>query len=777
MDSMPNDLTGPDPEVYVDVALNLPLREAFAYRVPEGLDANLEPGMLVRVPFGKRSEIGCVVGVRDCAPEVDPEKIRPVLARVSPEYSINSELLGLAQFVVDYYCCSLGEILAAISVVGFKDVRTQSHPEWKLREDWRAFLKAQSIQLTARQMQACEELAAKNATGTRAHLSNEASCTASVIQKIEDVGVLTEARPSWGTEEHVRVPAPSLLPTLDQQKALDVILDAARAPRFQVFLLHGVTGSGKTEIYLQTMAEVLTLGRTVMCLVPEIALTPQTVQRFTERFGEEIGVFHSQMTRRAKLILFRKIQAGGVRIVIGARSAVFAGLPNLGLIVIDEEHDGSYKQSETPRYHARDVAIVRAQRLGVPVILGSATPSLESYYNASQGKSLLIKLSARAQGMELPPVRVVDLAREMTEASSGSYFSRALVEAIRERLKRGEQSLLFLNRRGFSNFLFCPSCKWVARCDEDDVALTVHTRNSKGRRGAKQDAELDLFLPDEGTEEFQLRCHFCGTSHPAPKVCPECKNDSLITVGAGTQRIEEELVALFSDARVLRLDYDTAGGREAFLAAWNKMVNRETDIILGTQMIAKGIHLESVTLVGVILADVGLFLPDFRAEERTFTLLTQVAGRAGRVSAGDVIFQTYMPNHTAIRYATQHDYEGFYAEELARRRQLGFPPFTRLVAITLSDVDREKAFQGARLLAHYLNRYYRGGTQARRITINGPTIAPLARLGGRFRYRILMRAASVRPMTALLEQAMGDRDFKLSSSTRLTIDVDPLDLL
>jgi len=354
-------------------------------------------------------------------------------------------------------------------------------------------------------------------------------------------------------------------------------------------------------------------------------------------------------------------------------------------------------------------------------------------------------------------------------------ISEALESAIHQRLAAREQSLLFLNRRGFSNFLFCPSCKWVARCDDDDVALTFHKRRSPLPAPT---GENDLFadLEKAGADDGFLKCHFCGTTRPAPTLCPACGAGDLLAVGAGTQRIEEELRGMFPEARILRLDYDTTGGREGFLQAWKKMVEGDVDIILGTQMIAKGLHLEKVTLVGVVLADVGLFLPDFRAEERAFSLLTQVAGRAGRAGAGEAILQTYLPRHASIRYATAHDYTGFFTDEIRRRRSLNFPPFTRMAAMTLTSVDREKALEGARILISILWRV-RSRRECERAVVNGPGPAPLARLAGKWRFRILARTPTPRGLAALIRFALEDREYRLPSGVRLSVDVDPIDLL
>ncbi|MBI5153748.1 primosomal protein N' [Candidatus Poribacteria bacterium] len=767
---------------YAEVVFNIPVAQCYTYRVPPELDEEVVPGCLVEAPFGARGQCGCVVAVSEEPGTLLAGGLKTIASHVSPEYRISDELLEIARFIAGYYFVSLGQALSAVSMVGFCDVRLHTATEYQLAADWRVRLAETEAALTARQMAACEALeVAGLPAGPRAVLARAAGCGAGVIAKLEAAGLLIQSESGLSSAAPPSVPPsqPHKLGT-EQRTALEAIGDALREPRFQAFLLHGITGSGKTEVYLQAIAEVLERGGSALCLVPEISLTPQTVERFERRFQCETGVFHSQLTRRDKLLLYLKIRAGAIRLVIGARSAVFAPLERLGIIVVDEEHDGSYKQGESPRYHARDVALVRAQRLGIPVVMGSATPGLESYHNAQSGKYTLLHLPDRAGDVPLvlPPVAVIDLTRQARETPAAGMISPALHDAIQTRLDRKEQSLLFLNRRGFSNFLFCPACKWVARCDEDDVALTVHKPRRPGEKREPETGELDLF--DSGTESMSpeafLKCHFCGMSRPAPRTCPECGADDLLTVGAGTQRIERELDAQFPGARILRMDYDTAGGRQAFLESWKKMVSGEADIILGTQMIAKGIHLEKVTLVGVVLADVGLFLPDFRAEERCFTLLTQVAGRAGRTSPGEVIFQTYLPNHTAIRHAMRHDFVGFFAEELGRRRQLNFPPFTRLISLTLSDPDRERAFAAARQLVSILWRL-KHRPECRGVVTNGPTIAPIARLGGRFRCRILIRAPQSRTAAALLRFALDSQDWKLAGDTRLAIDVDPVDLM
>lgn len=755
------------------VWLNLPLARAYTYTVPADLAPLLQPGMLVEVPFGPRHLIGCVG-------ELDPHdllegafKLLPIRRIASPGYQLTEELMELGLWMADYYFCGPGEALSTVSMIGFSDTAEGGKPRFRLGEGW------DPAPLTPRQREVAWRLEALPRDPPRALsvLAREVGTTLPTLRKLAERGVLEEV--PAGELPPPPLPPPDVPPVMsaEQQAAHDAVAESLDAGRFAVHLLHGITGSGKTEVYLRLIERAFAAGRPALCLVPEISLTPQTVERFTRRFQEEIGVFHSQMTRREKLLLYGKIQRGRIRLVIGARSAAFAPLANLGLVVIDEEHEGSYKQSETPRYHARDLAIYRASRLGIPVVLGSATPSVETYEKARNGKYRLLRLTERPMGLNLPEVRLVSMAQAATEdPSTTGLISHDLREAIQSRIDRGEQSLLFLNRRGFSNFLMCPHCRWVARCADDDIVLTIHRR--RNRPGGPEDSgvELDLFPRPLAREDSFLKCHFCGQTSDHPRVCPQCGEEGLAGMGSGTQRIEEGLTRLFPGVTILRMDQDALGGRRGFMKAWQAMVSGEARIIIGTQMIAKGLHLERVTLVGVVLADVGLFIPDFRAEERTFSLLMQVAGRAGRTDMGEVIVQTYMPHHPAIQLAAKHDYEGFFEIELARRHKLRFPPVQRLIALTFSDPDRDKTVRASRRLRELLDRASHR-MDLRTTALLGPRPAPIERLAGRFRQRLLLRGPNYRDNARLLRAAIGNPDWHPPGSLRLSIDVDPVDLL
>ncbi len=551
--------------------------------------------------------------------------------------------------------------------------------------------------------------------------------------------------------------------TAEQEVVYAKVTEALDEHRYGVFLLHGVTGSGKTEVYLQTIERCISLGRQAIVLVPEISLTPQMVERFKGRFGGKVAVMHSRLSTGERYDEWRKIREGRVQVAIGARSAVFAPFADLGLIVMDEEHETSYKQEETPKYHARDVAVYRARQHKAAVILGSATPSLESYYAArSQADDnfapLILEMKQRPSGSRLPGVNIVDMREELRDGNR-SMFSRALHEGIAARLERGEQTVLFLNRRGHSTFVMCRTCGYVAGCPECDISLTYHQKSNN------------------------LRCHYCGYAAPAPSVCPECGSEHIRYFGTGTQRVEGELAKLFPGIRVIRMDVDTTtekGSHEKLLQAFR---DKKGDVLLGTQMVAKGLDFPDVTLVGVIAADTALNFPDFRSAEKTFQLLTQVAGRAGRHQLpGEVFIQTYMPDHYSIIHASGHDYGSFVREELNHRRALHYPPYSRLILVTLSHeklpllLRMAENFAGdlrakAQRLGWYgnLDRF-----AAEALDILGPVASPIPRIKNRYRFQCMVKYRGPLDAVRLVrETAAATLDNLRDASLQISIDVDP----
>lgn len=543
------------------------------------------------------------------------------------------------------------------------------------------------------------------------------------------------------------------LPLVEPQvRALEIIKSEIDAGQFSTLLLHGVTGSGKTEVYLQAIEYLLAKiasTRQIVFLVPEISLTPLLVNRFLSRFGDRIAILHSRLSLGERFDQWQRIQKGEIDIVIGARSAIFAPVPNLGLIVIDEEHDPSYKQDElAPRYNGRDVAVMRAKIEKVPVILGSATPSLESFYNTQQGKYKIITLKERIDQRELPRVYILDMRKEIQD--SPRIFSSELEQAIEIRLKREEQTLLFLNRRGFATFFLCRECGFVYYCPRCSVTLTYH-------------------IPAE-----RLLCHYCDFSKVAPKVCPECASSEVGYYGVGTQRIEKEVRLLFPNARVARMDRDTMTQKGSHRDILTRVENREIDILIGTQMIAKGHDFPYVTLVGIIAAETVLHLPDFRASERTFQLLTQVAGRAGRGSIpGEVLVQTFTPFHYAITSSQIHDYARFYEREVHFRQQLRYPPFSRVVNIILQGKDEDFTEVLAKKLVGHLR-----SQKPEDIILLGPTAAALSKLKGKYRYQILLKSPNSGTLRAFVGEGIETfRKIESIKDVRIAVDVDPVNLL
>ncbi|HNX91109.1 MAG TPA: primosomal protein N' [Candidatus Omnitrophota bacterium] len=536
------------------------------------------------------------------------------------------------------------------------------------------------------------------------------------------------------------------VPNAEQEEVLRKINKCIDEKRHEVFLLHGITGSGKTEVYLQAMDNVLSKGKTGIMLVPEISLTPQTVERFVSRFGERIAIFHSKMLESARFNEWARIKDGRARIVVGPRSAVFSPFNDLGLVVIDEEHEPSYKQEDVPRYHAREVAIERARVAGAPVILGSATPSLESFHNAVKGEYHLVELTQRIKDYELPRVKVVDMRMELDTRTGREVISRVMSEALRVDIeKKHQQAIVFLNRRGFSTFVNCRKCGHVIKCKKCDTTLVYHE------------------------EKKELICHYCNVRVQPLKMCPECKADNLMYGGTGTQKIESELKNLMPKARIARMDSDSMAKRGAHERVLKEFKEHKLDIIVGTQMIAKGLDFPKVTLVGVVSADANLNLPDFRSGERTFDLITQVAGRAGRGDLdGEVVVQTYTPDNYAISFAAKHDYHGFYDREIEARRQLGFPPFVNLIKITLRSRIEDHVIKNAENLAQRLMKMIPG------VDLIGPAPSPMTKLRGYYRWNVIIRTKDIWKMNADLKKALSG--FRKSAGVFVAVDVDPMNM-
>ena len=532
--------------------------------------------------------------------------------------------------------------------------------------------------------------------------------------------------------------------TAQQRDAFARLQEPLGAGRHETFLLHGVTGSGKTELYLRAIADVLAQDRGAICLVPEIALTPQTIDRFRERFGEQVALWHSRLTAAQRAAEWQRLRSGRRRIVVGTRSAIFAPLERIGLIILDEEHDGSYKQDSTPRYHARDVAIARAQLHQAVVILGSATPSLESYYLAQTGRYQRLELTQRVHGRPMPEIEIVDMRQEFNRGRRLMPLSLRLETALRRIVEQKEQAILLLNRRGFARVITCPQCGWVVRCTDCAVPLIYHARPAR------------------------LQCHYCGAQQPPIDLCPGCRKGYLRFRGTGTERVESELSRIFPESEVGRMDADSTKGRDSHRQFYDALRTQRIQMLVGTQMVAKGLDIPQVTLVGVVSADTALNLPDFRAGERTFDLLTQVAGRAGRGDRpGQVLIQTYCPEHYTIQAASRHDYRQFYEAELATRRQLRLPPFSHLIELTVEgrkpETVREAAFELAAAM--------KAATPHPPLHVLGPAPHRIETIRKIVRWRLILKVSHVEPMIAFLKGVLGEgRRFR---GLTVTIDVDP----
>jgi primosomal protein N' (replication factor Y) len=726
----------------------VPLRDLLTYEVPQGLGVQLEPGMRVRIPLGRQVRTGVVAGFADTPP---PGTLRRVLEVLDSDPFLPAELLDLCRWTARYYLASLAEVIAAI-VPASVTAPAQEHVVRLVRRldaDEEAALgrRAPARAAAYRALAGAGGLLARDA-------ARDAGTSPAALRALVAAGVaeaVVRERVVSAVEASQPEPRPAL--TAAQRAAVAAVTTAVDGAGPASFVLHGVTGSGKTEVFLAAAEHTLAAGRDVLMLVPEIALTHQLLERVRGRLGAAVAALHSGVGPRERVAEWRRILRGQARVVVGARSAIFAPLRRLGLVVVDEEHDAAYKQEEGLRYNARDLAVVRARLAGAVAVLASATPSAETYAAASDGRHTLLELPERPTAHSLPAVTVVDLRGRRREVSGPPLVSDELRQALEANLARGGQSLVFLNRRGFATYLQCHACGAAIACPHCSVSLTWHRR-----AGA-------------------LVCHHCRFRRRPPERCPDCGAAGLEPFGIGTEQIEAALRACYPLAAVGRLDRDAAqriGAQRRILRAWR---GGETDILVGTQMVSKGHDVPGVTLVAVLLADLSLNVPDFRASERTFQLLVQVAGRAGRgQAAGAVVVQTFRPGHPSLVAAAGHDYAGFMATELERRRALGYPPFARLVNLRLdgrdaSAVEREAHALGARLRSRA--RQLGLGEE----TVLGPAPPPLERLRGRFRWQVLLRSAAVRPLRTLARAAAAESADIAQRRVRLVIDVDPYSML
>ncbi len=744
--------------MYVEVALPLPLPKTFTYRVPGG---DVLPGTRVRVAFGPRKLTGWIVGVTQ--ESSNPEKIRDVDALLEQEPSLTPDVLELCRWLSDYYVLPLGQVLrtalpAVLSGSVKIDAPAKTRRVLRLTRDLPSLQEREELFGRAqRQRELYEMVESLGGEADVAHLTTQLGFSHAIVSGLSARGVAAIEEEQVQRDPFAvmpKQPPASFRLTAAQQTAVEALVRASQTGDNLPFLLRGVTGSGKTLVYIELLKEIVQRQqRGAIVLVPEISLTPQTVARFRAEFGDVIAVLHSALSDGERYDAWRALHSGTKRVAIGARSAVFAPVKNLGAIILDEEHEASYKQSESPRYHARDLAIVRARLTGAVCLLGSATPSLESWHNVQQGKFKLLELPARVEGRPLPPVEVVDLRKRVSGASS-HILSDRLIEAMWDRLDKQEQTILLLNRRGYATFVQCRSCGEVWHCPQCNVSLTFHRRRQR------------------------LVCHYCFHDEPAPTVCPRCTSGDLSFRGVGTEQVEREVAERFPQARIARMDVDTTSAKWSHHDILGRVERREVDILLGTQMIAKGLDFPYVTLVGVVNADVAMNLPDFRASERTFQLLTQVAGRAGRGErGGDVIVQTALPHHNVIRCAVAHDYLGFAERELAERVDPAYPPHVRMVNVLISGTEDAAVQQATDRAAEWTRDVIKSAVQGA-VQLTGPAPCPIDRIRGRWRWHFLLRSRSAKALGIICRHLQYRYDHKPGpSELRLILDRDPVSLL
>ena len=815
---------------FCDVALPVPLDMAFTYRVPA--DATPVVGARVLVPFRQQRMTGVVVELHDRKPAITIKSVLSVLD-VAPVF--DDPLLRLGRWIADYYLAPLGEVFRtmlplnaefkrgtayritaegqmALHLAGMSgsSARSQRTPEeqaaefrvldylsaqepapgetiqvreetlrssmrvskvvltgmvrkkWLVREDISAvrdatrtvkiaLLKSATGKLNENQRKLIETLAA---SGGQVPLDT--------LQALEVPRTTLSTLVKRGLIEVIEQPAvfaissskprPSRLEldfNLAQQGALNRLREAVEMRKFSGILLHGVTGSGKTAVYLAGMRAVLEAGRSAILLVPEIGLTPAVAADLHQIFGDEVAILHSALSDKERAQQWRRIKSGEARIVVGTRSAVFAPVADLALIIVDEEHDSSYKQEETPRYHARDIAVMRAKMADAVVVLGSATPSLESYFNAKKNKYVLVELPDRVEQRPLPEVEIIDMRQEFQETGHEQVISRKLAAEIKERFDRNEQVMVLLNRRGYSPLVLCRTCGKTLECQNCAIALTHHKR------------------------EHKMVCHYCGYTAPVPKACVHCGSEYVYFLGTGSEKLEELLHGMFPQARVARLDRDTVRGHEDFERTLNALSDGELDLVVGTQMIAKGHDIHGVTLVGVVGADSALGMPDFRAAERTFQLLTQVAGRAGRGQIpGKVILQTYFQDHYAVQYAAHHDFAGFYEKELRFRSWMHYPPYSALANVLVRSNQLDQALQWSGTIGKWFEQ-----TRHEGVRVLGPATAPIMRLKRDYRYHFVLKSPSREKLNATLRAMLDYAAQQKIPRTQVIVDVDALWLM
>ncbi len=741
--------------IYVEAALPVPLRRVFTYRIPAEMRSRIGIGARLKLPFGRRLITGYAVELHAKMPddvEVDESKIRDVAELLDDQPLITPEILKLTQWTAEYYASFWGEMLKASLPAGINSDKVRP----KRRKSVRLIANAEVGEgkpLTDAQLEILEILSGNGGEMLFAEILERPGVSPSPLNTLAKRGFVEIGVTEVGRDplRDAVLPAKEDFTLTDEQAAALHAIDAAVSDsKFKAFLLHGVTGSGKTEVYIRAMKHTLETGRSALMLVPEIALTPVFSRRLRSVFGSEVAILHSNLSQGERFDEWRRIRRGDARIAIGTRSAVFAPLENLGLVIVDEEHDPSYRQHESPFYNARDVAVMRAHMIGAVAVLGSATPAMESFYNAQTGKYEYLRLPERIGGRGLATAELIDMRDVFKQFGKDVPLSPQLLDAIIETHERGEQVIVLLNRRGFSQFVLCRSCGETMKCKNCDITLTFHRADNR------------------------LLCHYCNYRESVPKVCPHCESEYLYFVGEGTENIAEALKKRFPQMRIARVDRDTMSTKGEIDEVLLRFSRGELDMLVGTQMIAKGHDFPNVTLVGVISVDIGLGLPDLRSAERTFQLITQVAGRAGRgKKAGRVLIQTYYPDHYALWFAKEQNYEGFYAAEVKYRQRLNYPPFFVLASIMIKHRDRS---YGAKM-ANLLRRSLDSANQAKNVRILGPAPASISRLKNEYRLQIILKGINRRALRETIDMALADAEHHGCDLKTISVEIDPVNLM
>lgn len=737
--------------IIIDISIKS-LDRVFTYGIPDHMALEACPGAVVEIPFGNGNKIrnGYILEVVDHI-DFDPSKLK-YIKNVLPGMRYEGELLDLAAWMQRRYACTIQTALKAL---------LPTQPGVKKKEEFfvQSLLSPEAIEGTIasirdkpihRSRVRVLECLYHQPFIKQAELLTAASVSAGVLQTMEKRGLIERTykrtqRIPYDVDDYATTT--NLRPNLEQQEAIDGICEAVEAKKREVFLLHGVTGSGKTEVYMQVIEQVLKAGKSAIVLIPEIGLTPQALRRFVERFGDVVGVMHSRLSVGERFDQWQLAKDGAIKIMIGPRSAIFTPFESIGVIIIDEEHETTYKSEMPPKFHAREVAVFRANRHGCPVVLGSATPLVSTMYKALSGIYKKYELNEKAASDQPLEVITVDMRKELAEGNK-TIFSQALRQRIQETLLKKEQVILFLNRRGYAKFVSCRQCGYVIKCDHCDVPLNYHKHR------------------------HQLLCHYCGNSQPMVQKCPSCGSQHIREFGVGTQKVEDMILQVFPEARILRMDYDTTSGKHGHTKVLDSFENYEADILLGTQMVAKGHHFDRVTLVGVLAADMSLYTNDFRASERTFQLITQVIGRSGRgTRQGSAVIQTYSPDHYSITCAANEDYDTFYRNEIAYRELMGYEPFKHMLLVMMTSKDEKYIIR----LSYQIAQRLGSAMDDNDIEILGPTQASLSKINDHFRRVIYIKSSNYNLLTGLSEwlyDVMKEEDYRKIGT--IAMDINPM---